>query len=295
MNTAEAHTTPGTRRLHDVVALVKPGVSAWNLLMVAGGMALADTALDPLVAGAALLAMAALVGAANALNMAIEVATDRKMPRAAGRPLAAGRLHRGGVALAATLTAVAALAALWLLVNPLAAFLGLAALLLYVAVYTPLKPITPWAAVPGAVAGALPPLIGWAAATGRPGVPGLALFTLLLIWQAPHVLAISLQHEREYERAGLWVPSMVLGAENTRLWIFVTASLTVSMGIALGGFGLAGPAYLLFAFAGGVLLMARALPGLERVVAAQWPRRLQRSTVMYLLAIAAGLSIDWLL
>jgi len=279
----------------DVLALTKPGVSALNVLMAGGGLALAGIGGDPARAALALAATAALVGSANALNMAIEAPTDRLMPRVADRPAASGRLHRGWVGGLAAATAIAAVAALGLWVNIWTASLGAVALLLYVAVYTPLKTRTAWAAVPGAVAGALPPLIGWTAGAGQPGVPGLALFVLLLVWQFPHLLAISLRYEDQYAAAGLWVPSMVLGASKTRLCIFFSACCTVSIGITLGGLGMAGPLYLLAAFAGGAIIMGGALQGLEANVSPQWPLRMQRLTVVYLALIAAGLASDWVL
>lgn len=278
----------------DVLALTKPGVSALNVLMAGGGLALAGSA-GPGRATLALVATAALVGSANALNMAVEASTDRRMPRAADRPTAAGRLSRGWTASLAAAVALAAVAAMALWLNPWTAALGVVALVLYVGVYTPLKTRTAWAAVPGAIAGALPPLLGWTAGAGQPGVPGLALFSLLLVWQFPHLLAISLRYEDQYAGAGLWVPSMVLGASRTRLAVFLTACATVSVGIALGGLGMAGPLYLLAAFAGGAVIMGGALQGLEANVSPLWPRRMQRMTVVYLALIAAGLSADWVL
>lgn len=279
----------------DVLALTKPGVSALNVIMAGGGLALAGIGGEPSRAALALVAIAALVGSANALNMAIEAPTDRLMPRAARRPAAAGRLSRGWVGGLAAAVAVAAIVALALWINAWTAALGAAALVLYVAVYTPLKTRTAWAAVPGAVAGALPPLIGWTAGAGQPGVPGLALFTLLLAWQFPHLLAISLRYEEQYAAAGLWVPSMVLGPARTRFAAFFGACCTVSIGIALGGLGMAGPLYLVAAFGGGAVIMGGALQGLEANVSPRWPLRMQRMTVVYLALIAAGLSADWIL
>lgn len=279
----------------DVLALTKPFVSALNVVMAAGGLALAGFGDDPARAAFALAAIAALVGSANALNMAIEAPTDRLMTRAAGRPTVTGRLRRGWVGGISAAVAVTSLVTLGVGINPWTAILGATALVLYAAVYTPLKKRTAWAAVPGAVAGALPPLIGWTAGAGQPGVPGLALFTLLLVWQFPHLLVISLRHEQDYARAGLWVPSMVLGAERTRLWIFLSACCTVSIGIALGGLGLAGPLYLISSFAGGAVIMGGALQGLERSPSSRWPLRMQRLTVIYLTVIAGGLFVEWLL
>ncbi len=277
------------------MGMAKPGVTAWNVLMAAGGLGLAgvEVRLDTWLG--ALAGTTLVVAAANGLNMVIERRSDALMPRTAQRPLATGQLSPTRAVVLASLQALLGLALLYRWANPLTAGLGLAAMVLYVGIYTPMKPHSAWATLPGAVAGALPPLMGWTAATGRAELPGLALFALLLAWQIPHVLAIGLLREHEYARAGLRVTSMALGAERTRFWIFVSASATISASLFLGVPGLVGMLYLGFAAAAGGALMAVALMGLEREVDPGWSRRMLRLTVAYLPLITLGILLDrWL-
>ncbi len=280
------------RWLRISLGLAKPGVTAWNVLMTAGGLGLATVASSTetwlgTVAGTTL-----VVAAANGLNMVLERHSDALMTRTAARPLVTGSISPTGATTVALLQAAVGLALLTWLANPLTALLGLLALVLYVAVYTPMKARSALAAVPGAIAGALPPLMGWTAATGRIELPGIALFVLLLAWQLPHVMAIALLRQDEYAKAGLRVPSMALGPERTRFWIFVTASATVSASLFLGVLGLVGELYLGFAAAAAGAMMVVALMGLERDVAPRWPRWMLRLTVIYLPLITLGIFLD---
>ena len=292
MSTATRALPSPFRWFGDAVGLAKPGVTAWNVLMTAGGVGLAGAELGAGGWVGVLGGTTLVVAAANGLNMVLERHSDALMVRTAQRPTASGQLDPSLASALAAAQAAAGLALLAWLANPLTAALGLLALLLYVAVYTPMKRRTAWATLPGAVAGALPPLMGWTAATGSIQLPGLALFALLMAWQLPHVLAISLLRQDEYARAGLHVPSMPLGPERTRFWIFVTASATVSASLFLGVLGLVGSLYLGFAAAGAGAMMVVALMGLEREVAPRWPSWMLRLTVVYLPLLTAGIFLD---
>jgi len=277
------------------LGLAKPGVTAWNVLMTAGGLGLAGVS-HPLGTWlGAIVGTTLVVAAANGLNMVLERRSDGLMARTAQRPLATGQLAPSSASLIAGVQIVLGLGLLYHWANPITAALGLLALLLYVGVYTPMKARSAWATLPGAIAGALPPLMGWTAATGRIELPGLALFGLLLAWQLPHVLAISLLRQDEYAHAGLRVPSMALGAERTRFWIFMSASATVSASLFLGVLGLVGELYLGFAAAAAGAMMVVALIGLEREVDPGWPRRMLRLTVVYLPLLTTGIFLDRLL
>ncbi len=294
MSAATALPSP-TRLIGAGLGLSKPGVTAWNVLMAAGGLGLAGAAADVHTWGGTIAGTTLVVAAANGLNMVLERHSDALMARTASRPLVTGLLdprHATAISLAQAVVGLGLLA--WL-ANPTTAGLGLLALLLYVGVYTPMKRRSAAAALPGAIAGAMPPLMGWTAATGLVELPGLALFALLLAWQLPHVLAIALLREDEYARAGLRVPSMAMGTERTRFWIFLTASATVSASLFLGVPGLEGGVYLGFAAAAAGALMTGALMGLERDVAPGWPRWMLRLTVIYLPMITAGILLDRLL
>lgn len=187
----------------DLVALIKPRIT---LMVTATGVMGALATRAPLSGARCLAALAGtllVVSGANVLNMWLERDTDALMDRTRDRPIAAGRVSAAaGLALGLTLSVVS-LPVLAVAGWPVAA-LGALALVTYVLVYTPLKRRTRWSLVAGAVAGALPPSMGWFAASRSPA--GAAyLFALLFMWQLPHFLAIALFRGAEYARAGLVV------------------------------------------------------------------------------------------
>ena len=190
-------------RLRDACSLTKPGIVLSNVLAAGFGMWLVstDASLLPVVGGLGGLAL--LVAACGAFNMAYERDTDRRMERTADRPVAAGRVSVWSATLFGVVLLVAASVVLLATTNLTAWLLGLAATFLYAAVYTPLKRVTTAAIPIGAVAGALPPVIGWTAMGGTISTAPLLLFAILFLWQFPHFLGIGLHRWRDYERAGL--------------------------------------------------------------------------------------------
>jgi protoheme IX farnesyltransferase len=182
-----------------------------------------------------------------------------------------------------------ALPVLALAANPLTALLAFVALVVYVAVYTPMKKRSTLALFVGAVPGAIPPLMGWTAVTGRIDPGGLALFALLFAWQLPHFLSISLYLAEDYARGGLKVFSLVHGERATRAWIAVTAVALVPVSLAPVPLGLAGPAYGAVAGLLGVALVAHALSGLGKA-GGRWARTFFLATLAWLTLVFAALS-----
>src|SRR5581483_2046224 len=175
--------------------------------------------------------------------------TDARMLRTRDRAVAAGRIEpRDGLMLGLSLT-LFAVPLLCLALNPLTGFLALLALVSYVAVYTPLKRVTPAALLVGAVPGAIPPLLGWTAVTGSLDLGGLLLFALMFVWQIPHFLAITLYLKDDYARGGHRVLPLVRGERAARwhLLIWTVALLPASLSFAVLGF--AGTIYALGALA----------------------------------------------
>ena len=192
-----------TRGLAVYLELTKPRLTL--LAVATTGVGLYLGAPGPLEAGRwiATLAGAALVGGGGgALNQYLEWTLDAKMVRTQGRPLPSGRLAPRAARTFGLLLGGAGLAVLGLWVNALAAGLGAATLVSYLALYTPLKTRTPLCTLVGAVPGALPPLIGWAAARGTLDVGGWVLFVLMFLWQLPHFLALAWLYREDYARAG---------------------------------------------------------------------------------------------
>jgi protoheme IX farnesyltransferase len=291
---AEAvHPRPALTVLRDVAELAKPRLAALVLCTTAGGLWLAPGRRDGLPAAALLLGTALVVGAANALNNFLERDVDALMRRTRDRPLPAGRLEPWvAVAVGLGLPSVA-LPALALFTNGLTATLAALALFTYVVVYTPMKRKSSLALFVGAVPGAIPPLMGWTAATGRLDAGGLALFALLYCWQLPHFLAISMYLRDDYARGGLKVFALVHGDRATRTWSAVTSLLLIPVSLLLLPLGLGGPLYTAAAALLGAGLAGYGLRGLwQRGAAQRWARNFFLLTLAYLTLLFAALLVS---
>ena len=232
-------------RTLDFVALTKPRLNLLVLLTTVAGLYLGSpngVALALLVH--TLIGTAFVAGGAAALNQVWERETDRRMRRTSGRPLPRGRLGVAEGTWFGVLLAVAGLVELALGATPAAAAVAGATLISYVLVYTPLKTRTSLATIVGAVPGALPPVIGWAAATGDITLPAIVLFGIVFFWQMPHFLAIAWMYKDDYRNAGIPLLPVVEpdGRRTGRQALLYTAALwPVSLLPAL--VGLAGGPY----------------------------------------------------
>ena len=193
-----------TQRLADYVELTKPRIAVMVLITVAAGYLMAagtDARLLPLLH--TLIGTGLVAAGASAWNMWLERSTDARMRRTADRPLPAGRLHHLEVVVFGTALAVTGVNYLYhALPSPAAALVAALTFVTYVAVYTPLKPVTVFNTHIGAIPGALPPVIGWCAAAGTIRWDAAALFLILLFWQLPHFMAIAWMYRHDYARAG---------------------------------------------------------------------------------------------
>jgi heme o synthase len=287
------HPRPALAVLRDVVALAKPRLAALVLCTTAGGLWLAPGHRDGLSAAVLLLGTALVVGAANALNNFLERDIDALMRRTRDRPLPAGRLEPWvAVAVGLGLPSLA-LPALGLYTNGLTATLAALALFTYVIVYTPMKRKSSLALFVGAVPGAIPPLMGWTAVTGRLDAGGLALFALLYCWQLPHFLAISMYLKDDYARGGLRVFALVHGDRAARTWSAVTSLLLIPVSLLLLPLGLGGPLYAVVAALLGAGLAGYGLKGLwHRSAAPRWARNFFLLTLAYLTLLFAALLVS---
>ena len=193
----------GRSRAADYVTLAKPrlnllvvGSTLAGYVMAGGGMANVLVVIA-LVAGTGMVA-----GGASAFNQVIERRTDALMRRTRQRPMADGRMPASDALAYAGALSMAGLTILALGANPLSAIVAAATLISYAAIYTPLKLRTSFATVIGAIPGALPPVIGWAAATNGLSQGAWVLFGILFLWQLPHFLAIAWMYREDYARAG---------------------------------------------------------------------------------------------
>ncbi|ABS25155.1 heme o synthase [Anaeromyxobacter sp. Fw109-5] len=287
--TASARARPSSLQYaKDLLLLAKPRLSGLVIVTSAGGLALAPGHVAPARAALTVLATAAVVGAANALNCWMEREIDARMRRTRDRPLPAGRVDPFTALGLGIMVPVFALPVLALVANPLTAALAFVALVTYVAVYTPMKQRSTLALLVGAVPGAIPPLMGWTAATGRLDAGGLALFALLFAWQLPHFLAVSIYLRDDYARGGLRVFSIVHGERTTRAWIAATAAALVPVSLLLVPLRVAGPSYGAVAAVLGVALAGYAFAGVGRE-GGRWARNFFLATILYLTLLFVAL------
>lgn len=184
--------------------LTKARLSAMVLVTTAIGYALASFGqpFAPWHLAATLVGTALAAFSASVFNQVIEAGRDVAMDRTRNRPIPSGRISHAQAIGLGTVLGVAGPALLWFVVNPLASLLAIASLVIYVAIYTPLKPRTTLNTIVGAVCGALPPMIGWAAITGGLEAGAWILFLLLFFWQVPHFMALAWLYRDDYARGG---------------------------------------------------------------------------------------------
>src|SRR6185369_3578507 len=190
---------------------------------------------------------------ANALNCWMERDLDVHMARTKNRPLPAGRLSASTALWFGLAMGAISVPLLAVMVNPLTGLLAAIALVSYVWIYTPMKQHSPKALLVGSIPGAMPPLMGWTAATGHLEAPGLVLFGILFLWQLPHFLAISVFRQSEYAKAGIKVLPSVRGNAVTKIHAIAYAGALVPMSLMLVPLGIAGSLYLWVMGVGGVL------------------------------------------
>ena len=276
----------------DFLALLKPRVMSLVTFTGAVGLVLAPGHLHPLLAAVAVLCIAVGAGAAGCINMWYERDLDAVMERTRHRPLPAGRIAPQSALEFGVTLAVASVTVLGLAVGWLAAALLVAAIAFYVFVYTIwLKRRTPQNIVIGGAAGAFPPLIGWAAATGELALLPLALFAIVFFWTPPHFWSLALCRTQDYAAAGVPMLPVVVGADTTRHHILFYSLLMVPLALApcfLGAAGLlygCGAGLLSALFAGGAInLCCR-----RSRAAARWSFRY---SILYLALLFALLVAD---
>jgi heme o synthase len=241
----------------DFLSLTKPRLNVLVVATSAAGYYLGAAVRPDLIAmGETVIGTAMVAGGAAALNQVYERDTDALMRRTRMRPLPDGRLTTGEATLFGLALAGAGLAVLAACANLLATFLALATLLTYVLWYTPLKRRSPAATLVGAVPGALPPLIGWAAARGDLSVGGLALFAIVFLWQIPHFMAIAWLYREDYGRAGFpMLPVIDPDGARTGLQAVIYAVLLILASVIPTLVGLSGIPYLIFAVVSGAVLV----------------------------------------
>ena len=281
-----------TAAASDLVALAKPRITALVVFTTAIGLWLAPHGLRPLTVALTLVGTVLIVAAANVLNMYLERDSDALMARTMNRPLPAHRMEpdvalKFGIVLAAVSVPLLTFA-----VGALPGLLASIALVSYVLLYTPMKRQTATALLIGALPGAIPPLIGWTAATERLDLPGVLLFAVMFLWQVPHFLAITLFRKEDYARAGLVVQPNEPGgeAEARRNIVRYTVAL-VFVSLLFVPLRLGGTLYLFTALLAGGGFLACGLAGLRKGAGAKWARSEFSASLVYLTVLFGTLML----
>jgi protoheme IX farnesyltransferase len=293
--------TPIPADWRDFLALTKPRVMSLVVFTGLCGMLAAPGTVNPVLGFTAILCIALAAGAAAALNMWYESDLDAKMKRTAKRPIPAGRMDRQSALHFGVGLAFFSVILMELATNRVAAAALAVSILFYVLVYTVwLKRRTPQNIVIGGAAGAFPPVIGWAAATGHVTLLPVLLFLLIFLWTPPHFWALSLFVRSDYAAAGVPMLPVVAGPRTTRQHIFVYSLPMAAAAVAPWPLGLAGPFYGIIAAAFSLVFVAIAVQVLVSR-AAEPPemkaeKRLFAFSILYLFALFGALVVDrwWL-
>ena len=304
MPTQEATFPVASSEVRDWVALLKPRVMTLVVFTGLVGLLVAPGSLHPVLSAVAILCIAVGAGAAGAINMWYDRDIDAVMRRTATRPIPAGRVEAGaalgyGITLGAASVVVLGLATNWVA----AGILGFS-IWFYAVVYTMwLKRRTPQNIVIGGAAGAFPPVIGWAAATGDVTLVPVLMFAIIFLWTPPHFWALSLFAHEDYARAGVPMLPVVSGARRTRREIVAYAAVLAPLGASPWFVGFASAAYGVVALAFGAWFLwhcVRTLREAQDTTGASLAKdaaakRAFRVSILYLFGLFGALALDVLL
>ena len=277
----------------DYLALLKPRVMSLVIFTAMVGFFIAPGHVHPVIAFTSILCIAVGAGASGAMNMAYEGDIDALMSRTANRPIPRGRITQGEAMAFGLILSFFSVLTLGILVNLLAGALLAFTIFFYVVVYTMwLKRWTAQNIVIGGAAGALPPVVAWAAATGSLSMEPLLLFLIIFFWTPPHFWALSLLRTQEYARAGVPMLPVVAGPDATRLQILLYTIVLVAIAVspwALGYFDAVYGVISLLLGAGMLVLAANVFRRRERTASLRATRKLFAFSILYLFVLFATL------
>jgi len=280
----------------DYVALLKPRVMSLVVFTALVGLVAAPGTMHPVLAIAALVCIAVGAGASGALNMWYDADIDARMARTAARPVPQGAVTPQEALTFGAVLAAGSVMCLGLMANWVAAGLLAFTIAFYVFVYTMwLKRATPQNIVIGGAAGALPPMIGWAAATGTVSLESFVLFLIIFMWTPPHFWALALVRARDYERAGVPMLPVTHGADETRRQILIYSLILAPLGMVPSVMGLGGTLYTVVASILGAFFVVFAVDCYrkrEGEAADRAAKHLFAYSVLYLFLLFAALLVE---
>ncbi len=279
--------------ISDFYELSKPRIIFLLLVTTGAAMLMAQRGLPPLgLALYTLLGGALAAASAGAFNCIYDSDIDALMRRTQQRPIPSGRISALSAAVFATALGIGSFGMLFVLVNPLAACLALAGNVYYVVVYTMLlKRVTPLNIVIGGAAGAIPPLVGWAAVNGNVGGPAIGLFALIFLWTPPHFWALALMTEIDYEKARIPMLPNVCGVARTKSEIVVYSVILVVSSLVLYPLHVMGSLYFVAAAILGAVFIFDAVRTLQDKGQA-WARTLFKYSLLYLALMCVFMVVD---
>ncbi len=274
--------------------LTKPRVLLMVLITALAGFYMGDgAAFDFVVAMKALVGTALAAGGTLALNEYIERDFDAKMERTCHRPLPSGRLRPIEALVFGFIICVAGIAYLWVAVNLLTATITGAITVLYLGAYTPMKRYSWVCHIVGAVPGALPPMIGWAAARNSLAAEPWVLFGIMFLWQLPHSLSIARLYQQDYARAGMYLMPGDRAYGNPANIVMIAATIVlVAFGTLPTAMGFAGSIYLSIAIVLGVVMLAYTLTLARTPTTDDDARRVMRISLIYLPLVLLVMVLD---
>jgi heme o synthase len=293
---AAVRNDPSLATPRDFFELLKPRVMSLVVFTALVGMVAAPGSVNPVIAITALIFIAMGAGAAGALNMWYEADLDAMMSRTSLRPIPQGRIAPGDVLGFSLFLSALSVVAIGLLVNVLSAVLLAFTIFFYAVVYSMvLKRWTPQNIVIGGAAGALPPVIGWAAAANSMALEPWLMFLIIFIWTPPHFWALAMLRSDEYARAGVPMLPVVAGDHETRRQILLYSVALLPVGVSPWLFGYAGLAYGLIALVSGVLFVVAAwklYKATDEATTARAAKSLFGYSILYLVLLFAVLLVD---
>jgi protoheme IX farnesyltransferase len=281
------------RHALDYLALTKPRVVLMVLITAFVGFYLASPGeLHWLLLSHTLVGVALASGGTLALNQYLERELDARMLRTRERPLPDGRLQPGeALGFGAIITASGLVYLTWL-VNPLSGLVTAVSVGSYLFLYTPLKQKTPLCVIVGAVPGALPPVTGWAAASGGVSLEAGVLFAILFLWQIPHSLSIAVLYREDYARANFQLlPVLEPSGTSTGRYVVVHSLALLAVGLLPTTLHLAGAVYFVIAFILGVAMLSCGVL-LAKSYSSAAARRLLFASLIYLPALLVVMAVD---